>query len=80
VTKADFNLGAQHVTGRIPDCAFFGGKWRTYREKIDFRAVGFPSGPAAATLFCLTARNLAYWHCFQHLRIKIIGKDAINCK
>jgi hypothetical protein len=51
-----------------------------FGEKIDLRAGGFSIRPAAAHLAFAGHRPviLAYWHCFQHLRVKIIGKNAIK--
>jgi hypothetical protein len=51
-----------------------------FGEKIDLRAGRFSIGPAAAHLAFAGHRPviLADWHCFEHLRVKIIGKNAVE--
>src|SRR5262249_28971995 len=74
-------LGTQHATRRIPDSAFF---WRqmpnVFGEQIDLRARWFSIGPAAANLAFARHRPviLGYRHCFDHLRVEVIGKNAVK--
>jgi hypothetical protein len=51
-----------------------------FGEKIDFRARGFSIGPAAAHLAFARHRPviLGDRHRFDHLRVKVIGENAIK--
>ena len=65
----------------VPDFALH--RWQmtdVLREKINLGASGFPVSPAAAhfTFAGHGAVVVCHGHCQQHLRVKVIGKYAVE--
>src|SRR5436853_508996 len=74
-------FGTENAAGEIPDFTFLRRQMaNVFGKKIDLGPSRFSVGPAAA--YFTFARHgpviLIYRHRFEHLRVKLVGKNAIK--